>query len=75
MGRLARRYGWFIGFYALIAAPVFWSNRFIPNEENVGPIWTDAIRLKMFIEVPLVALLSYALWLGPGLLRRRLIGR
>ena len=75
MGRLARRYGWFIGFYALIAAPVFWSNRFLPGAEELGPIWTDAIRLKMFIEVPLVALVAYAVWLVPGLLRRRSIGR
>lgn len=63
MWSLARRYGWFAAFYALIAAPVFWSNRYIPGHEDQGPIWTDAIRLKMFLEVPLVALVGYALWL------------
>jgi len=70
MGRWARRYGWFLGFYALIAAPVLWSNRFIPGEEGIGPVWTDAIRLKMFLEVPLVALVGYSLWLLPGLIGR-----
>lgn len=71
MGLLARRYGWFLGFYALIAAPVLWSNRFIPGKEQLGSIWTDAIRLKMFLEVPLVALVAYSLWLLPGLVRSR----
>jgi len=71
MGGLARRYGRFFGFYALIAAPVLWSNRFIPGEEQLGPVWTDAIRLKMFLEVPMVALVAYSLWLLPGLIRTR----
>jgi hypothetical protein len=71
MKTLARRYGWFLGFYALIAAPVLWSNRFIPGEEYLGPVWTDAIRLKMFLEVPLVAFVAYSLWLVPGLIRTR----
>ncbi len=70
LGRLIRRYGWFIAFYALIAAPVFWSNRFIPDHEDQGPVWTDAVRLKMFLEVPIVALVAYALWSIPGLIRR-----
>ena len=71
MGRLARRYGWLLGFYALIAAPILWSNRFIPGEEQLGPVWTDAIRLKMFLEVPMVALVAYSLWLLPALIRAR----
>jgi hypothetical protein len=69
LGHLTRRYGWFLGFYALIAAPVFWSNRFIPGEEQLGPIWTDATRLKMFLEVPLIVMVAYAVWLLPGLIR------
>lgn len=71
MGGVARRYGWFLGFYALIAAPVLWSNRFIPGEEQLGPVWTDAVRLKMFLEVPMVVLVAYSLWLLPGLIRAR----
>jgi len=67
---LLRRYGWFLAFYALIAAPVLWSHRFIPGEEFRGPVWTDAVRLKMFLEVPLVALVAYALWILPGLVRQ-----
>lgn len=68
---LLRRYGWFVVFYLLIAAPVFWSNRFIPGEENLGPVWTDAVRLKMFLEVPLVAVIAYAVWLLPRFLMSR----
>lgn len=71
IARLTRRYGWFLAFYLLIAAPVFWSNRFIPDHEADGPIWTDAIRLKMFLEVPLVALVGYALWALPSVVRGR----
>lgn len=66
---LGRRYGWFLVFYFLIAAPVLWSNRFMPGAEDQGPIWTDAVRLKMFLEVPLVVLVAYALWALPGLVR------
>jgi len=57
------KYGWFAAFYVLIAAPVFLSNRYTPGLENLGPIWTDAIRQKVFLEAPLAALVSYALWL------------
>lgn len=67
MLNLFRRFGWFVGFYILVAAPVFWSNRYIPGEEDLGPIWTDAIRLKMFLEVPLVVLIAYAVWSIPRL--------
>lgn len=70
-GRLIRRYGWFLAFYALIAAPVLWSNRFIPGQEEQGPVWTDAVRLKMFLEVPMVALVAYAIWSIPGLVKTR----
>jgi len=70
LGRLARRYGWFLVLYFLVAAPVLWSNRFIPDHEADGPIWTDAVRLKMFVEVPLVVLIAYSMWLLPALLRQ-----
>ena len=60
---LVKKYGWFAGFYLLIAAPIFLSNRYTPGQEDLGPLWTDAIRQKVFLEVPLAALVSYALWL------------
>lgn len=60
---LLRKYGWFAGFYLLIAAPIFLSNRYTPGQEDLGPMWTDAIRQKVFLEAPLAALVSYALWL------------
>lgn len=62
-GRLLRRYGWFLVFYGLIAAPVLWSNRYFPGREDEGPIWTDAVRLKIFLEIPFFVLLVYAVWL------------
>lgn len=65
-----RRYAWFAVFYALVLAPVLWSNRYHPGHEDLGPIWTDAMRLKMFVEVPLVVLMGFALWCVPGLFRR-----
>ena len=70
-----QHYGWFLGFYALIAAPVLLSNRFIPTRESEGPIWTDAIRLKMFLEVPLVVLLAYGLWNLPTIVKRMRLSR
>ena len=59
---LLKRYGWFAVFWALIAIPVLWSNRFYPGREIEGPIWTDAIRQKIFLEVPVYVLLVYSLW-------------
>lgn len=67
---LVRRYGWFAVFYALIAFPVLWSNRYVPGQEDLGPIWTDAIRQKIFLEVPIYVLLVYA----ASLLFNRLTG-
>lgn len=60
--RWLQRYGWFLTFYALIAAPLFFSNRFIVDAPELGPVWTDAVRLKIFLEVPLVVLLAVSLW-------------
>lgn len=70
--RAIRRYGWLLGFYVMVAIPVLWSNRWIMGRESEGPIWTDATRLKLFIEVPLVVLVSYAAWIVTGRLRSRL---
>jgi hypothetical protein len=70
-GRLLRRYGWFIAFYGLIAAPVIWSNRYYPGREDEGPIWTEAVRLKIFLEIPFYVVLVYTVWLLVGRLRGR----
>ena len=75
MLRWISRYGWFLAFYLLIAIPVFWSNSYIPLRESEGPIWTDAIRLKMFLEVPLVVLLAYGLWNLPTIVKRMRLSR
>ena len=68
--RRLRNYAWFAVFYLLVLAPVLWSNRYMPLDEAAGPIWTEARRLKMFVEVPLVVLTGFALWCVPGLVRR-----
>lgn len=62
-GRRLWRYGWFLVFYGLIAAPVIWSNRYFPGREDEGPIWTDAVRLKIFLEIPFFVVLSYTAWM------------
>ena len=64
VGRLFVKYGWFVVFYGLLALPILFSNRFRPGDEDAGPIWTDAIRQKVFIEMPIWALMGYAVWLG-----------
>jgi len=60
---LLRRYGWFAAFWILIAIPVLWSNRYYPGREGEGPIWTDAMRQKIFLEMPVYVMLFYAGWL------------
>ncbi len=69
--RLARRYGWFFVFYALIALPILFSNRYRPEDESVGPIWTDASRQKVFLEVPVFVMLTYAAWLTVASVRNK----
>lgn len=64
VGRLLVRYGWFAAYYALLALPILFSNRFRPGEEDLGPVWTDAVRQKVFLEMPVWALMGYALWLA-----------
>jgi hypothetical protein len=59
---LIKRYWWFVGFYVLIAIPVVWSNRYRPGEEFNGAVWTDAVRLKLFLELPASILLIYAVY-------------
>jgi hypothetical protein len=61
--RLLITYGWFAVYYGLLALPIMFSNRFRPGEEDNGPIWTDAIRQKVFLEIPVWVLGGYALWL------------
>lgn len=69
--RVIRRYGWFFAYYALVSVPIVWSNRFIFGEENLGPVWTDAIRLKMFVEIPIITFLAYSFWLAGTRVRSR----
>ena len=72
---LLKRYGWFGVFYILIAIPVLWSDRYYPDREGDGPLWTDAIRQKIFLEVPVYVLLTYAAWVTfQGMQSRRTIG-
>ena len=66
-----RRYGWFLAFFALIAIPVLWSNRYVPGKEDLGPIWTESTRLKVFLEVPVFVCIAYAIWLLTPMGRRR----
>jgi hypothetical protein len=68
--RLVRRYGWFFVFYGLIALPILFSNRFRPEDESVGPIWTDASRQKVFLEAPVMVMLAYAAWVTFSSLRK-----
>jgi hypothetical protein len=62
--RLLIKYGWFLVFYGLLALPIMFSNRFTPGSEDLGPLWTDAMRQKVFLELPIWALGGYALWLA-----------
>ena len=64
-----RRYGWFLGFFGLMAVPILWSNRFIVEAAELGPIWTDAVRLKLLLEVPLAVLMTTTLWMAVRRLR------
>ena len=69
---LLRRYGWFAVFWGLVAIPVAFSNRYWPpGSEDLGPIHTEAARLKAFLEVPLYAVIVYALWVAVGRVRAR----
>jgi len=72
--RLLRRYGWFAVFWILVAIPVAFSNRYWPpGSEDLGPIHTEAARLKAFLEVPLYAVAFYAAWLLVGRVRGWLV--
>ena len=62
--RLFVKYGWFLVVYGLLALPIMFSNRFTPGQEDLGPLWTDAMRQKVFLELPIWALGGYALWLA-----------
>jgi hypothetical protein len=66
-----RRYGWFFVYYALIALPILFSNRYRPEDESLGPVWTDASRQKVFLEVPVLVVITYALWLAVSSSKKR----
>lgn len=60
---LLRRYGWLIGYYLMLAGTIALQNR---NE------WTEASRLKIFIEIPIWVAAAYLVHLiGLRLQRRR----
>lgn len=63
VARLFIKYGWFAVIYGLLALPILFSNRYFPGNEDMGPVWTDAIRQKVFLEMPIWAVMGYALWL------------
>lgn len=54
--QLARRYGWLCVYFILIVLPIVFSNRYFPGREDEGPIWTDAVRQKMFLALPISVL-------------------
>lgn len=73
---LLRRYGWFVVFWGVVAIPVAFSNRYWPpGSEDLGPIHTEAARLKAFLEMPIYALIVYALWLVVQRVGRRSVTR
>ena len=49
---LLKRYGWLGLYFILIALPIIFSNRYYPGREDEGPIWTDAVRQKLFLAMP-----------------------
>jgi len=58
---LAKRYGWLGLYFVLIMLPIIFSNRYYPGREDEGPIWTDAVRQKMFLALPVSVFVIYAL--------------
>jgi ABC-type uncharacterized transport system YnjBCD permease subunit len=50
--QLAKRYAWLGLYFVLIMLPIIFSNRYYPGREDEGPIWTDAVRQKMFLALP-----------------------
>lgn len=69
---LCRRYLWFGIYWALIAIPVVFSNRYWPpGSEDLGPIHVEAARLKSFLEIPIYVVIWYATWLlGSTIIKR-----
>lgn len=51
--QLAKRYAWLGLYFVLIMLPIIFSNRYYPGREDEGPIWTDAVRQKMFLALPI----------------------
>lgn len=71
---LFRRYGWFAGFWLLVAIPVLFSNRYWPGHEDEGPVYTEASRLKALLEIPVLVFVVYSGWLVASALWRRRAG-
>lgn len=60
---ILRRYGWLIGYYLMLAGTISLQNR---NE------WTEASRLKIFIEIPVWVAAAYLVHLvGLRMQKRR----
>lgn len=72
IAQLAKRYGWLGLYFVLIMLPVIFSNRYYPGREDEGPIWTDAVRQKMFLALPVAVLIITALASALTSLRSRM---
>lgn len=60
--RKLRCYGWFIAAYLAFAVPLFIGNRYLPGQEDLGPIWTEITRQRIFIDPPLFVLVTFSAW-------------
>ena len=65
------RYGWFAIFWVIVAIPVLFSNRYWP-EDQVVPIHSEADRLRGLIEVPVLVLVFFAVFVAVQWIRRNL---
>lgn len=65
------RYGWFAIFWVIIAIPVLFSNRYWP-EDQVVPVHSEADRLRGLIDVPVLVLVVFALFIAVQWIRRNL---
>lgn len=57
-----RDYGWFVAAYAAFAVPLLVGNRYYPGQEDLGPMWTEITRQRIFIEPPLFVFVAFAFW-------------
>ena len=68
--QLSRRYAWLGLYFVLILLPIIWSNRYFPDRQDEGPIWTDAVRQKMFLAMPIVVFVITSLSHASNAFRR-----